>query len=326
MKLWLAPLHGITYYNFRNCFIKHFQGIDCAITPFIPALPKERLNSKKLHDLLPENNTTLPVIPQIMGNIPNDIKETVIVLHETFGYKQFNWNIGCPMHQIARKKRGCGVMPFPNLIEETVNAVCGYSPALFSLKMRLGMHTPKEGLEVLQRVAPYPIDFLCIHPRLGVQQYEGTVDLDNFETFYQSTYHKIVYSGDIYDVDFFMTLQQRFPKIEDWMLGRGILQNPFLAEDIVRTLCETPQERTQRQQIFMNFYHDYSKIILNLFGEKIALSTSKELWRYFAVFWKLSAGELQELLRAKDYEEFMGRVSAYYVLLPLILSEKSNIK
>ena len=118
MNFWLAPLHGITYYNFRNCFIKHFHGIDYAIAPFIAAQSKETINPKKLRDLFPENNTELHIIPQIMGNKPNEVKETIDVLHEVFGYKQFNWNIGCPMNPIVRKKRGCGVMPFPDLIKK----------------------------------------------------------------------------------------------------------------------------------------------------------------------------------------------------------------
>ena len=299
MKLWLAPLHGITYYNFRNCFIKHFHGIDCAITPFIAAQPKEKLNSKKLRDLLPENNPNLPLIPQIMSNKPDNIRETIIVLQETFGYKKFNWNIGCPMNQIVRKKRGCGVMPFSDLVEETVSEVCGKTSTHFSLKMRLGLQSPKEGMDILQRVSPYPIDFLCIHPRLGTQQYEGNVDLDIFENFYQSTNHTIVYSGDINDVEFFVKLQQRFPNIENWMLGRGILKNPFLADQIMGALHETPLQKR-----FTAFYHEYSEILLSLFGEKITLSSLKELWHYFAVFWKLTSDELQKLLRTNDYQTF----------------------
>jgi len=263
------------------------------------AKPKEQLNPKKLRDLFPEHNTGLHIIPQIMGNKPVDIKDTVTVLHETFGYKQFNWNTGCPMNQIVRKKRGCGVMPFPDLIEETVNEVCGKTSLQFSLKMRLGLHSPKEGLEILQRLHPYPIDFLCIHPRLGTQQYDGAVDLDSFETFYQTTRHKIVYSGDINDVDFFMTLQKRFPKIEDWMLGRGILQNPFFVEALrdVQALRATPVP-------FIDFNNENSEIPLTSFGEKNALSSLKELWHYFAVFWKLTSEELQNILRINDYQTF----------------------
>jgi tRNA-dihydrouridine synthase len=309
MQLYLAPLHGITYHNFRNCFVKHFQGINCAITPFIAAKTKAQLNPKKFPDLFPENNKILLIIPQLMGNKPDEIKETIVVLSETFGYKQFNWNIGCPMNQIVRKKRGCGVMPFPYLVEEIVNEVCGKTSARFSLKMRLGLHAPKEGLEILQRLAPYPIDFLCIHPRLGVQQYEGNVDLDVFETFYQSTNHKIVYSGDINDVDLFLQAQNRFPKIENWMLGRGILQNPFLPEQIVGASPAVAHKNeatgTQNSKSrFIRFYNDYSEILLALKGEKIALGALKELWHYFAVYWKLDKIELHKLLQINDYQIF----------------------
>jgi tRNA-dihydrouridine synthase len=319
MNLWLAPLHGITYYNFRNCFIKHFKGFDYAITPFIAAQSIDKFNCRKLLDLFPENNKTLSIIPQLIGNKPNEIKETVIALHETFGYEQFNWNIGCPMNQIVRKKRGCGVMEFPNLVEEVVNEVCGKTSARFSIKMRLGMHAPKEGLEILQRLTHYPIDFLCIHPRLGVQQYEGRVDLDVFETFYQTTNHKIVFSGDINDVEFFMQLQKRFPKIENWMLGRGILQNPFLAEQIYfaesrRQIAELPPVLTEGDKNrFVDFYNEYSEILLTFKGKKIALGVLKELWHYFAVFWKINASELRKLLQINDYLLFNNKLSSVII-------------
>jgi len=314
MKIWLAPLHGITYYNFRNCFCKHFYKIDCAITPFIAAQSKGKFNPKKHQDLFPENNKTLPIIPQLMGNNLNEIIETIIVLHETFGYKQFNWNIGCPMNQIVRKKRGCGVMPFPDLIEEVVSEVCSKTTLRFSIKMRLGMHSPNEGLEILQRLNSYPIDFLCIHPRLGVQQYEGNVDLTLLETFLKITNHKIIYSGDINNVDFFLQLQHRFPKIVNWMLGRGLLQNPFLAEQIViakgsKQNNELPAVSTEEQKRFICFYHEYAEILRTLKNEKIALGVLKELWHYFAFFWKLDEVNLRQLLQINDYYMFNKRIS-----------------
>jgi len=341
LKLWLAPLHGITYFNFRNCFIKHFQGFDCAIAPFIAAKSKVQFNPKKYPDLFPENNTMLPIIPQLMGNNPDEIVETINVLIETFGYEQFNWNIGCPMHQIVRKKRGCGVMPYPDLVEEVVYEVCSKTSARFSIKMRLGMHNSKEGLDILQRLAPYPIDFLCIHPRLGTQQYEGSVDLDSFELFYNTTRHKIVYSGDINDVEYFKYLQNRFPKIDNWMLGRGILQNPFLAEQVKGTQmtqitricadlfinnidyqinknCVYPSNlrhlRAKRvlihpqQHRFINFYNEYSELLLAIKNEKIALGALKELWHYFAVFWNLETDELRKLLQINDFKTFQETI------------------
>jgi tRNA-dihydrouridine synthase len=255
-----------------------------------------------------------------MGNQPNEIRETIVVLYETFGYEHFNWNIGCPMNQIVRKKRGCGVMPYSELIEEVANEVCGKTSFRFSLKMRLGLHSAEEGLAILEKLAPYPIDFLCIHPRLGTQRYEGNVDLDIFEQFYQTTNHKIVYSGDINDVDFFVHLQNSFPKIKNWMLGRGVLMNPFLAEEIVNfaeggisTSLNLQKRKAEskivhKEERFLEFYIEYSEILLALKGERIALSSLKELWHYFAFFWKLDATALQKLLQINDYQMFFSYV------------------
>ncbi|MDR0206859.1 MAG: tRNA-dihydrouridine synthase family protein [Bacteroidales bacterium] len=313
MKLWLAPLYGITHYNFRNCFVKHFQGIDCAIAPFIAAKSKTQFNPQKYPDLFPKNNASLPIIPQLMGNSPVEIAETINVLNETYGYEQFNWNIGCPMSQIVRKKRGCGVMPFPDLVEAVVNEVGSKTSTHFSIKMRLGMFDLKEGLEILQRLTTYPIDFICIHPRLGIHQYDGNVDLDTFELFYNTTPYKIVYSGDIYNIECFKYLQNRFPKIENWMLGRGIIQNPFLAEQIVeigQTNVQSRQDTYPSNKFrFINFYNEYSELLLTLRNEKIALGALKELWHYFSVLLNLGTDELKKLLQINDFKTFHERIN-----------------
>jgi len=59
-----------------------------------------------------------------------------------------------------------------------------------------------------------------------------------------------------------------------------------------------------QKQRFINYYNEYSQILTSLVGEKIALSSFKELWHYFAVFWGLDASELQQLLRINDYQTF----------------------
>jgi len=180
--------------------------------------------------------------------------------------------------------------------------------------MRLGLHALEEGWVIIQKLTPYPIDFLCIHPRLGIQHYEDSVNLDAFELMYQNIHHQMVYSGDINDVDFFEHLQKRFPKIDHWMLGRGILQNPFLAEQILNAAAGTKNALPlqQQQQRFSDFYAEYSEILLALKSEKIALSALKELWHYFAVFWKLDAIQLRELLRVSDYQQFNNAVKIIF--------------
>jgi len=297
--IWLAPLHGITSYTFRNTLCRHFGGIDCFMAPFLPAQPAGKYRQKVWQDIIPENNTALPLVPQLMGNRPDHFVDTTRMLNEQFGYEHFNINIGCPSSPVVRHTRGCGLMPHPDIVEQIVAEVTGKTPFRISLKMRLGLHNIDEGRNLLTRLNDYPLDFLVIHPRLGDDLYEGIPDWDTFAEFCQLTQHKIVYSGDIFTVEDYNRLSERFPQVSAWMLGRGLLRNPFLAEEI------KGQDIGDKRERFLNFYQDFIEKLLPIRGESGTLANLKELWHYFAVFTGLSEEKLQHLLRICDLREFV---------------------
>jgi len=298
-KLWLAPLHGITSRTFRNTLCRHFGGIDCYMAPFLPVQPAGKFRPKVWQDIAPEFNTAVPLIPQLMGNRPEQVVDTTTVLHEQFGYERFNLNIGCPSSPVVRHTRGCGLMPHPDMVEAIVAAVTSKTPFHLSLKMRLGLHNADEGRILLQRLNNYPLDFVVIHPRLGDDLYEGHPNWDLFEEFCNMTHHKIVYSGDIFTKEDYKTLSERFPKMDTWMLGRGMLQNPFLAEEIKN------QDIRDKKSRFMDFYHDLTASLLPIRSESGTLANLKELWHYFAVFAQMPEEKLQQLLRICDLKEFL---------------------
>lgn len=298
-QIWLAPLHGITSYTFRNTLCRHFGGIDCFMAPFLPAQPAGKYRKKVWQDIAPENNTALPLVPQLMGNRPDHFVDTTRMLNEQFGYEHFNINIGCPSSPVVRHTRGCGLMPHPDIVEQIVAEVTGKTPFRISLKMRLGLHNANEGRNLLTRLNDYPLDFLVIHPRLGDDLYEGIPDWDTFAEFCQLTQHKIVYSGDIFTMEDYNRLAERFPQVAAWMLGRGLLRNPFLAEEI------KGQDIGDKRERFLNFYQDFIEKLLPIRGESGTLANLKELWHYFAVFTGLSEEKLQQLLRICDLREFV---------------------
>jgi tRNA-dihydrouridine synthase len=269
------------------------------MAPFLPVQPAGKFRPKVWHDIAPENNTALPLVPQLMGNHPEHFVDTMRMLHEQFGYENFNINIGCPSSPVVRHTRGCGLMPHPDVVEAIVAEVISKTPFRLSLKMRLGLHNADEGRMLLQRLNGYPLDFLVIHPRLGEQQYEGSPDLEVFEEFCSITQHKIVYSGDIFTVEDYQRLSARFPKVSAWMLGRGMLRNPFLAEEI------KGQDVRDKKERFLAFYQDFTEELLPIRGEQGTLANLKELWHYFAGFMGLSNENLQQLLRICDLQKFL---------------------
>lgn len=297
-ELWLAPLHGLTLYHFRNCLFKHSSGFDAAISPFMPVQETSKLNVRKWKDFAPGNNRMMDTIPQLMGIVPAHFADTMHALHEEYGLTRFNWNLGCPMAPIVRKRRGCGLMPFPDEVEKVVATACKL-PYRFSVKLRLGLHSADEGMEIIRRMNNYPLEFMVIHPRLGVQQYEGKPDLDALEEMLSLTKHRVVYSGDIFHVFDYQMLSKRFPQVRDWMLGRGVLRNPFLAEQIKGT--PTAKDYHAR---FNDFYEDLKKTLTEYRGVNGTLPVLKELWHYFAYFFRLTEEQLHTLLIIQHPDAF----------------------
>jgi len=49
-------------------FADHFGGFDLAVAPFIASKQEHRIKRKYVKDVLPENNTHMPDVPQILSN------------------------------------------------------------------------------------------------------------------------------------------------------------------------------------------------------------------------------------------------------------------
>ena len=59
MKIYFAPLEGITGYVFRNVYEKYYGGVDKYFTPFISPHTKKLMDTREKRDILPENNKGL---------------------------------------------------------------------------------------------------------------------------------------------------------------------------------------------------------------------------------------------------------------------------
>lgn len=269
------------------------------MAPFLPAQSAGKFRPKVWQDIDPGLNTAIPLTPQLMGNRPEAFMDTMRMLNEQFGYVDFNINIGCPSSPVVRHTRGCGLMPHPDTVETIVKEIATKTDFRLSLKMRLGLHNADEGRELLRRLNSHPIEFLVIHPRLGDDLYEGLPHWGVFEEFCQLTKHKIVYSGDVFSVEDYHRLSERFPNVSGWMLGRGLLRNPFLAEEIKGMPTGDKAVR------FRAFHDELVAALMPIRGESGTLANLKELWHYYAEFTHLTDAKLQSLLRINDLALFL---------------------
>ncbi|OQX17936.1 MAG: tRNA-dihydrouridine synthase [Desulfobulbaceae bacterium A2] len=274
--LQLAPIRGVTDCLFRTLFQHSFGGIDLAVAPFVNPQRYVSLRDKHLADLLPEANPLLPVIPQLLHTNAADFITLAHLLHE-LGYTRLNWNLGCPAPMVARKRRGSGLLPYPDAICALLDTICPAIPQSLSIKTRLGYASPDELATLLPRLDDYPLEEIIIHPRLGKQMYQGAADPDAFARCLPLTRHRLVYNGDITSAAQLAALRRRFPTINGWMIGRGLLAHPFLALEC-RGVVVDAAERLQRIAAF----HDelYARYHERLSGPSHLLGRMKQLWFY----------------------------------------------
>lgn len=235
----LAPLQGLTEVLFRRTYEQCFPGqFDAAVAPFI-SLTHGNLSDawKKIGDVLPDNNrNSIPVIPQILGKEPEEFVALANRLGEVLCADrncdirsiEVNWNIGCPMRRVAGKHRGSGILPYPDEVRSILDAVVPRLQVGLSVKMRLGHVSPDEIFQLIPILNDYPLVGVTIHPRIGKQQYSGTVDIERFAQAYDLLKAPVTYNGDICSVADYQRIVSRFPNVKAVMIGRGVLYDPLL--------------------------------------------------------------------------------------------------
>ena len=281
--IYLAPVQGVTDRIYRNLFPVYFKGVDMAIAPFISSSKKMKQDNKLLREFYPDKNTGIPTIPQIMSSVPDDFTKLANALGD-IGCGTVNWNIGCPFPMVVKKGRGAGFLCCPDKVESFLEKAMPALKPKLSIKLRIGLKYPDEVLPLIPIFNQYPIEELIIHPRTGLQMYAGEVDLDVFEQCLNLSKHRVVYNGDIDSLEKLEMLSKRFGSVDRWMLGRGLLANPFLAEKIKFNTEKPYAEKIKIIRAFHDqLFAEYLKI---LSGPSHITNKMKEIWTYMGSFFE----------------------------------------
>ncbi|TXB66777.1 tRNA-dihydrouridine synthase family protein [Vicingus serpentipes] len=300
-----SPLQGFTDFRFRNTFNKYFGGIDTFYAPYIRLNGKLEIKPGYERDLLPKNNSVTDLIPQIMTN---DAEEFLFVSKyvQSLGYKELNWNLGCPYPMVTKRGMGSGLICESTKIDNILYKVHQESDIIVSMKMRMGYDTPLEILDVFPVLDKYPIKNVAIHARIGKQLYRGGVDLDSFQKCLDNTTQKIYYNGDITSVEKFNELKNRFPSIDHWMIGRGLIADPFLPQMIKDNNLSYPENKGE---VFGKF-HDtlFNEYETALSGQSHVLIKMLHFWEYFSTTFSNPQKTLKKIKKAKSIPAYEGAV------------------
>jgi tRNA-dihydrouridine synthase len=313
--LYLSPLQGYTELEFRRAWSKFFIGFDLSLSPFIPLVEGARFRNQHLRDVLPDTNKELPVIPQVLGNDSEKFLMLAHRLHD-LGYKSMNWNLGCPKKSVASKKRGSGLLPYPGMIQEILEKIIPEMPLKLSIKTRLGYYSANEFTALIKVYNSFPLENLIIHPRTGIQMYDGEMYLEDFEKALPEIRQEVVFSGEIVDYESYKNYCSRFPTIKNWMIGRSVLSNPFLPEWIKTGKTENDE---QKIRLKLQHFHEelYCEIRHRINNEKPLLSKMKDYWSYFSHWFQNEQSIFIHLAHLDSLNEFNDQIRKFFETEPL---------
>ena len=230
MKIYIAPMAGITDYSFRKIlekFSPDFLFTEMVNSHLLATHDKTTETELLKYDSLKNTGT------QVFGSNEEEIIYSFQKLEE-MGFKKINLNMGCPQPKIIKNGAGSALLLNRAFID---NLICKLKKHLssdteISIKIRTGYKNFSEPEFYLNLANKYQLDFICVHGRTQEQIYGGTADWDiirKLGTLPRNV--DFIGNGDLFEPhDIVQKINNS--NLDGIMLARGIIGNPWLISQI----------------------------------------------------------------------------------------------
>lgn len=307
MKLYFAPLEGITGYIYRNAHMELFGGCDKYFAPFITPVENERLSIKCFRDIIPENNS-VPLEVQVLTNsaeaffrFENEIR--------VMGYENVNLNLGCPSGTVVKKNRGAGFLRDKEMLRDFFEEIFASTSLSVSVKSRCGFLGSDEFPELLDIYNAFPVSLLTLHPRTRTDYYKGEIRMETFDIAYSKSTVSLCYNGDINSTDGYFDICNRYPDIEGIMIGRGAIANPAIFREIHGGNKITTEELIAFTEVLAERYYKV------LGCDVYTLHKLKEIWIYMMNNYPEEKKILKSVKKSQSVRELINSIK---VLPPVV--------
>lgn len=318
MKLYFAPLEGITGYIYRNAYRDVIEEgthiIDKYFSPFISPGVNQPLSRKEIRDILPENNKNICLIPQLLGCRAEDILLGIKAIKE-LGYNEVNINLGCPSGTVVAKKKGSGLLAYTEDLDEFLYKIYEKADIKISVKTRIGKNSPDEFYEIMDIYNKYPMEELIIHPRIQTDFYKNTPNMEMFNYATANSKNRLCYNGDIICAENYKNIVEKYTgkaktasPVESIMIGRGFIRNPMLIYEIKSGEtkdAELSEHKKKLKRFHDRLLEDYTE---EMSGERPVLFKMKELWAYMGDMFTDSEKLLKKLRKTESLEKYKAIV------------------
>ncbi|AHI05412.1 dihydrouridine synthase family protein [Bdellovibrio bacteriovorus W] len=282
MKLFLAPMEGVVDWVMRDTLTR-IGGIDQCVTEFLRVtnrLHPESVFYKNCPELKTNSETRwgTPVFLQLLGGQAEPLALNAERAAK-LGAKGIDLNFGCPAKTVNRHDGGASLLKSCDRIYDIVKTVRDAVPAStpVTAKIRLGFDDPSHCLDIAQAVEEANATWLTVHCRTKTDGYKPPAHWEWIPKIKERVKIKIIANGEIWNVDDFHRCVE-VTQCEDYMIGRGVMSNPFIFKQIQQSLKkETVEEMSwEKAKPLLPQFFEASTLYIN---NHFAVSRSKQWLR-----------------------------------------------
>lgn len=296
IKLYAAPMEGLTGYIWRRAQREMFGGVDKYFTPFLSPNGNLTFQRKELDEVTQGERDT---VPQLLTNRGEYFVWAARELY-AMGHREVNFNLGCPSGTVTAKHKGAGLLAYPEELERCLDEIFSALPDMrVSVKTRIGKNDPAEWQRLLDIYERYPISELIVHPRVQKEFYRGTVHRDAFDAALARRQEVPVYNGDLFTAADVAAFCRQYPQVDAVMVGRGLIADPALGRRLRGGATASRQELTAFHDRLLADYRQ------RLSGDTPVLHRMRELWNWLGGSFNGAERELKAIRKAKTVAEYL---------------------
>lgn len=236
MKLFLAPMEGVTDWVLRD-LTTQIGGIDQCVTEFLRVTDKlhpEIIFFRNCPELRTDSKTRAgtPVFIQLLGGHAEPLAlnaERAVKL----GAAGIDLNFGCPAKTVNRHEGGAVLLKNCDRIFDIVKTVRQAVPAHIPVtaKIRLGFDNPQSCIENAKAIEEAGATWLTVHCRTKTDGYKPPAYWEWMPKIREVVKLPLIANGEIWSVKDFVRCQE-VTGCDQFMMGRGIMSNPYLFKQI----------------------------------------------------------------------------------------------
>ena len=297
MKIYTAPMAGITDYSFRK-ILEKFEP-DFLFTEMVNANLLNREDDTTINELLKCDNKE-KTGTQIFGGDKNELVSGILKL-KNFGFRKININMGCPQPKIVKNGAGSALLENYELVEQVLLETQNID-AEISIKIRVG-YKDFDNPEIFLNLAnKHNLDFICVHGRTQKQMYSGTANWEIVEKLSKMPRNINFFgNGDLFEPS---EIKRKIAScnLDGIILSRGIIGNPWLISQ-TREFLKTGKINTiQTFDETKSLVLEHLQNIVENKGEKKAvLEINKFLHPYFQKFWDKNLDRNSEIAVIENF-------------------------